>query len=382
MSSTASTLHVVRGASAGGTWEMVAGEPDGALRGAVRQRYGFAETGTAHPPRNEVASAAVVLLVSWGAPYRIADSRDHGRMTDHPLGFVAGLSEAHAISQATGDARCIQVMLTPLGAHRLLGGLPMGELSNRAIGLDALFGAEAERLAARLHDADSWDARFGIVDGFVADRLDRAGTPPAGVAHAWRRLCESEGRMEIAGLAREMGCSRKYLATRFRPSTWGCRPAPWPACFALSAPCACWAARGRTCAGATWRWDAATTTRRTSSATSASSPLRPGAFLRARLEGRPGLGLIRIRPVTSVQSRPPRPSHLSGIGFDIHPRRSTKMSERVRNPHPPSIPFSATPMRAPPSTGCATRSAWSAIPCSTRRTAPWRMPSCGWAAAC
>ncbi len=216
MELTESALHVVRGASGEGTWEMVAGAPDGALRGAVRQRYGFAETGTAHPPRNEVAAAAVVLLVSWGAPYRIADSDDHGRMTDHPLGFMAGLSESHAVSQATGDARCIQVMLTPLGAHRLLGGLPMRELSNRAVGLDALFGAEAERLAARLHDAPTWDARFGIVDHFLADRLAQAGTPPAGVAHAWRRLCESEGRMEIAGLAREIGCSRKYLVSSFR----------------------------------------------------------------------------------------------------------------------------------------------------------------------
>ena len=216
MSSTESPLQVVRGASGDGAWEMVRGEPADALRGAVRERYGFADGGTDHPPRNEVASAAVVLVVSFGAPYRIADAEDHGRMTDHPLGFVAGLSESYAVSQATGDARCIQVMLTPFGAHRLLGGLPMGELSNRTIGLDALFGAEAERLAARLHDASGWEARFGIIDGFIAERVERARTPPAGVAHAWRRLRESHGRTEIGALAREIGCSRKYLASAFR----------------------------------------------------------------------------------------------------------------------------------------------------------------------
>ena len=216
MGSLESTLQVVRGASADGAWEMVRGEPPLALRGAVRQRYGFAESGTHHAPRNEVASAAVVLIVSFGAPYRIADADDPGRMTDHPLGFIGGLSEGHAVSQATGDACCIQVMLSPLGAHRLLGCLPMRELSNRTIGLDALFGAEAERLAARLHDAPGWDARFGIVDGFIAERVARAGAPPAGVAHAWRRLCESDGRMEIGALAREIGCSRKYLLSCFR----------------------------------------------------------------------------------------------------------------------------------------------------------------------
>jgi len=214
MESTGSTLQVVRGASLHGTWEMVRAAPDAALRGSLRERYGFAEGGRRHLPRNETAAAAAVLLVSFGAPYRIADG--DGRMTDHPLGFVGGLSESHAISQATGEARCIQVMLTPMGAHRLLGGLPMEELANRVVGLDALFGTEAERLSSRLHDAPGWDARFAIVDGFLAARMERARTTPAGVVHAWRRLSESDGRTEIGALAREIGCSRRYLAASFR----------------------------------------------------------------------------------------------------------------------------------------------------------------------
>jgi AraC-like DNA-binding protein len=216
MASIESTLHVTRGASAEGAWEMVRREPADALRGTVRECYGFAESGARHLPRNEVASAAVVLIVGWGAPYRIPDSADPARWTEHPLGFVGGLSESYAVSQATGDARCIQVMLTPLGAHRLLGGLPMHELSDRTVGLGELFGADAERLAARLHDAPDWETRFGVMDGFVAARVERSRTPPAGVAQAWRRLDASAGRMEIGVLAREIGCSRKYLASRFR----------------------------------------------------------------------------------------------------------------------------------------------------------------------
>jgi AraC-like DNA-binding protein len=107
-------------------------------------------------------------------------------------------------------------MLTPLGAHRLLGGMPMHALANRVVGLDALFGADGERLAARLHGAGDWGARFDLVDRFIAERVGRARTPPAGVAHALRRLDASEGRVEIGALAREIGCSRRYLASRFR----------------------------------------------------------------------------------------------------------------------------------------------------------------------
>jgi AraC-like DNA-binding protein len=187
-----------------------------ALRGIVRERYGFGETGARFAPRNEAASAAVVLIVSWGAPYRIADAGDPAGAVAHPIGFVGGLSESFVVSQASGDARCIQLMLTPLGAHRLLGGMPMHELTNRVVGLDALFGAQAERLAAQLHGAAEWGTRLDLVDRFVAERVGRAPAPPAGVAHAWRRLADAEGRVEIGALAREIGCSRTYLAARFQ----------------------------------------------------------------------------------------------------------------------------------------------------------------------
>jgi AraC-like DNA-binding protein len=285
--SDSSPLRIVRGASADGAWEMMHAPLPDALRGVVRDRYGFAEGGTRFPARNESATAAVVLVISFGAPFRIADAADAERMTEHPLGFVGGLSEAHAVSQATGDVQCIQVMLTPLGAHRLLGGLPMHALANRTVGLDALLGAEGERLASRLHDAPGWEARFGIVDGWMAERVGRADAPPAGVAHAWRRLGESDGRMEMGALAREIGCSRKYLAARFREHV-GLAPKAVARVLRFER-----ATRLLGRAGADVRWSALALAcgyydqahlirdfRQFSGQT-------PGAYLRARLDGRP-----------------------------------------------------------------------------------------------
>src|SRR6185295_3838639 len=115
---------------------------------------------------------------------------------------------------ARGESRCIQVNFTPLGAHRLLG-LPMGLLANRSIHLEDLLGSEARRLTERLAEASGWDVRFDLLDRFLLRRLEAARAPAAQVAWAWERLAETEGRLPVGELVRELGWSRKHLAARF-----------------------------------------------------------------------------------------------------------------------------------------------------------------------
>lgn len=71
-------------------------------------------------------------------------------------------------------------------------------------------------LVERVHDAGEWDARFELLDAFLSKRLKAARRPAAGVAWAWRRLCETNGRVAIAELTQELGWSRKRLVARFR----------------------------------------------------------------------------------------------------------------------------------------------------------------------
>src|SRR5207247_6031978 len=61
-----------------------------------------------------------------------------------------------------------------------------------------------------------WAERFDLVDAALSKRL--AGAPPASheVEWAWHRLRATHGRIPIAGLARELGWSRKRIVARFR----------------------------------------------------------------------------------------------------------------------------------------------------------------------
>jgi AraC-like DNA-binding protein len=110
----------------------------------------------------------------------------------------------------------VQLDLTPLGAHAVFG-VAMHELAGRCVALEDLIGERpAAGLVERLAGAEGWRERFPILDGFVTERAAAARGPTPDAVWAWRRLEETGGRLTVEALARELGCSRRHLAARFR----------------------------------------------------------------------------------------------------------------------------------------------------------------------
>jgi AraC-like DNA-binding protein len=178
-----------------------------AVRPHVDGYWGYRER-TGRPTRQrEPLSTNAVLIFGLGSELRV----DGRRFST----FVGGLDDSCPIIEHDGELRGIQVDLTPLGA-RMIFGVPMHELARQVVPLDELAGADAHRLEEQLDDPQSWDDRFAIVERFLRRRLAAAPDPPPDVAWAWRRLQACRGRVAIGDLARELGCSRKHLASRFR----------------------------------------------------------------------------------------------------------------------------------------------------------------------
>ena len=207
-------VQVTRHRSEYGQWEMAFGTPDPRLRGCVRSYTGFTERATSFQRRLETPSSDVTFIVNLGSPFRI-----YGLDTAHQPAmrhsFLAALHETYALAEATGPSKCLEVKLTPIGTHLLLG-IPMDEVANRTIELDDLLGPLARLLAERLADVPDWASRFAILDAAFLARL--AGTRPAasGVVAAWGQLHRTHGRTDIGALADGLGWSRKHLITRFR----------------------------------------------------------------------------------------------------------------------------------------------------------------------
>lgn len=131
-----------------------------------------------------------------------------------PSEFVNGVQSAYAVIDGGCAPQYVEVSLSPLGAYRLLG-LPMHRLRDQLVDMNDVLGREVARLGEMVREQPTWSRRFGVLDRFLLDRLDRGPVVAREVEFAWNRLVATGGTITIGGLRREIGWSHKHLIRRF-----------------------------------------------------------------------------------------------------------------------------------------------------------------------
>lgn len=193
---------------------MAVGAPHPALRDVALRYCSYAERTTAFTRRRELPSASVTLVIGFEDPIEVVFDRHAPGRASRCRAFVAGLHDAGVTVDSFGAQSGVQLDLTPLGAHRLLG-VPMHELSNSVVELDDVLGAPVRALAGRLQDEPDARRRFDLLDAVLARRLAGAAAPAPAVAWSWQRLRATGGAVPVALLARETGFSRRHLTASF-----------------------------------------------------------------------------------------------------------------------------------------------------------------------
>ena len=206
-------MRVRRHESELGGWELVTRAPDPRLRGYVGDYQGYVESGPPAPVRQEIPIPLIPLILNFGSPWNVAASTTGPSVSQDS--FVAGLSVVSAYVGAASPARCVQVNLTPLGAYMFFG-LPMHELANDVVPLEAALPRGLASLAEALEDRAGWNERFALLDSILLARLAEARAPSPDVAWAWSILERTHGRAPIGRLCDRLGRSRRHLAARFR----------------------------------------------------------------------------------------------------------------------------------------------------------------------
>ncbi len=197
--------------------EMVAGTPAPPLRRLVGSYAGYRQEGVAQRLHRGLPSRHLTIVLSLDRPLDIAALPDPGAGTpDSYWALAGGLHAAPVMIRHDGSQHGVHIELTPLGARSLLG-LPAGALASNVVDLSELLGRRAVELTDRLHGASSWNERFRIIDEVLIRALSHTAPPPAPeISEAWRRIVTSDGTVEVAALAGEVGWSRRHLSERFR----------------------------------------------------------------------------------------------------------------------------------------------------------------------
>lgn len=193
--------------------------PPTALRPYVASYTGYRLDRLAPGTHAGMPSKSLTFIVSFDDPLDIVSMPDDGQAPDVYWAMVGGLHTRPATVRHDGRQHGIQIDLTPLGSLTLLGTRP-GDLAGTVVHVDEIDERLARELVDRLSAAQSWTSRFSTLDALFARllaterRVDTA--IPRAAADAWQLLLESDGAITVAGLADELGWSRRHLTEQFR----------------------------------------------------------------------------------------------------------------------------------------------------------------------
>lgn len=198
-------------------WEMARIAAPTPLAGLIDSYSDYHERTGSFSVRRELPHAEGVMIVNLGPPIAITGG-DGRRLRLGPAeAFVAGVHLRPALSHSSGVQAGMHVHLSLLTLRRLLG-IPMDEMIDRVVPLDALLGAEARSLGSALVEAGTRGERIALLDAALTRRLARCAPVRANQAHALA-LLRTRPDLNIAEIARDIGWSRKHLASRVRDAT-------------------------------------------------------------------------------------------------------------------------------------------------------------------
>lgn len=155
------------------------------------------------------------LMINLGDPIVLHDpsgTRPPESLVD---AWFLGIWTRRYVIEYGRDVNVVGVHLKPWGLAPFVDA-QMGELRDRCVPADALWGSGLAELRDRLAEADSPSARLALVETELLPRLvDAAPDERDPAQHAARRLESSWGSGTVAALTSETGLSSNRLAARF-----------------------------------------------------------------------------------------------------------------------------------------------------------------------
>ena len=197
-------------------WEVGEAHPADELRGLVSHYSVYREEVTSFSARQELATTSGVLIFTLGDPLEVVGADGRAILLRQGDGFAGAASDRTSISRGSGMQAGIHIFM-PLPSLAAVLGVPLAALANCVATMRDIVGNFADELGTRLLEANEDEARFRILDQFLARRFaDCSFDETASWSIARLSLASAPVSSELAD---EIGWSRRHFARRFRDST-------------------------------------------------------------------------------------------------------------------------------------------------------------------
>ncbi|RDH79409.1 AraC family transcriptional regulator [Mycolicibacterium moriokaense] len=179
--------------------------------------FGYWQRGSGEPHRSRaLPRGAVTVVIDVSGNQRVDFFAADGRTRLHvPPAFVAGAGTASYVTSIDASRAVVTVHFRPAGASAFLG-LPLGELENACVGIDALWGSAGTVLHERLIDTPSAIGRIGLLESFLLHRMEVHRRPSHRAVMSVMAAMEQDPSMRISAAASMTGLSPRRLGAAFR----------------------------------------------------------------------------------------------------------------------------------------------------------------------
>ena len=180
-----------------------------------------------HRRERVLPTGCVQIILNLARDY-ILDCPENLPEVRRPPSLVVGARSVYEIVDTSDMADLVGIVFSPSG-FTPFAGTPADQFSNQTVALDAVWGADAERLREGLREAISPQDRLLWLEQFLTVRfapwLDRRPRPPQ-IQFALRYFAHNPSIASVSETARQIGWSERRLSQVFREEV-GFTPKVW-----------------------------------------------------------------------------------------------------------------------------------------------------------
>jgi AraC-like DNA-binding protein len=168
------------------------------------------------------ARPAIELKFNFGDPWLVHDPRTGSDVSVCAESWCVGIWNRHHVVEWPAEINCVAASFKSGGASAFFD-MPLSDLHNGIVPLDAIWGRAADEARERLHAARTPELRFRLFEEILLGRLNENAAATRIVTEVSARIEDRHGALRIGTLSEDAGISQKHLITLFKRNV-GCTP--------------------------------------------------------------------------------------------------------------------------------------------------------------